>query len=370
MAHFARRILLLSLSALVLAACSSVPLPKQAEAPQRVFYPEAPELPRVQLLATFTGERDFAPQRSGFATFVAGEAKTQEMQQVYGVALADGKLYAVDTKGASIAIFDLAQQQFSVFTGSGAGRLKNPINITVDSDGTKYITDTSRDQVLLYDRDNKYLGAYGETGQFRPVDVAVAGERLYVVDILHHQVQVLNKRSGALLFKFGKAGSEPGQLYHPTNIAFGPNGDVFITDTSNFRVQRYTAEGKYLRAYGQVGDRPGSFARPKGVAVDREGRVYVSDAAFQNVQVFEDNGRLLMAFGQPKQGEGMSLPAGVAIDYDHVPLFARYADPNFKVDYLIIVASQIAPNKVDVFGFGKMVGVDYNAPAAGAAKNR
>ena len=130
-----------------------------------------------------------------------------------------------------------------------------------------------------------------------------------------------------------------------------------------------SAIGKGKGETGQGRSSP-SFGRPKGVAVDREGRVYVSDAAFQNVQVFEDNGRLLMAFGQPKQGEGMSLPAGVAIDYDHVPLFARYADPNFKVDYLIIVASQIAPNKVDVFGFGKMVGVDYNAPAAGAAKNR
>lgn len=369
MALLTRRSLALLFCVAALAACSSTPLPKEPEAPRRVFYPEAPEPPRIQLLTTFTGERDFAAQRSGFATFVAGEAKTQEMQQVYGVALADGKLYAVDTKGASIAIFDLVQRQFSVFTGSGAGRLKNPINITVDTDGTKYVTDTSRDQILLYDRDNKFLAAYGEAGQFRPVDTAIAGDRLYVVDILHHQVQVLNKRTGALLFKFGKSGSEPGQLFHPTNIAFGPNGDVFITDTSNYRVQRFTAEGKHLRVYGQVGDRPGSFARPKGVAVDREGRVYVSDAAFQNVQVFEENGRLLMAFGQPKQGEGMSLPAGVSIDYDHVPLFARYADPNFKIDYLVVVASQIAPNKVDVFGFGRMAGADYNAPA-GAAKGR
>lgn len=364
MALIARRTLALLLFAAALSACTSTPPPKEPEAPRRVFYPEAPELPRIQLLTTFTGERDFAAQRSGFATFVAGDAKTQEMQQVYGVALADGKLYAVDTKGASIAIFDLVQRQFSLFTGAGVGRLKNPINITVDTDGTKYVTDTSRDQVLLYDRDNKYLGAYGETGQFRPVDVAIAGERLYVVDILHHQVQVLNKRTGALLFKFGKAGSEPGQFYHPTNIAFGPNGDVYITDTSNFRVQRFTAEGKHLRVYGQVGDRPGSFARPKGVAVDREGRVYVSDAAFQNVQVFEENGRLLMAFGQPKQGDGMSLPAGVSIDYEHVPLFARYADPNFKIEYLVLVASQIAPNKVDVFGYGRMAGADYSAPAS------
>ena len=53
-------------------------------------------------------------------------------------------------------------------------------------------------------------------------------------------------------------------------------------------------------------------------------------------------------------------PAGVAIDYDHVALFKSYADPKFDIEYLIVVASQIAPNKVDVFGYGRMSGVDYS----------
>ena len=348
-----------------LVGCAVAPSEKKPAPAATTFYPLAPEPPRIQHLATFTGERDFDANRSDFAKFVAGEAAGQQMQQVYGVALAGGRLYAVDTKGAGVAIFDLVEQKFSVFTGSGGGRMKSPINLTIDADGTKYVTDTGREQVLVYDRDNRYVGAFGEPHQFRPVDTAVVGERLYVVDIQHHEVQVLDKRSGRLLFKFGQPGSKQGDLFHPTNIAVGPNGDIFVTETSNFRVQRFTAEGKSLRVYGQVGDRPGSFARPKGLAIDRVGRIYVGDAAFQNVQVFENDGRLLMAFGQPKEGEGLSLPAGVAIDYDHVALFKRFADPKFDIEYLILVASQIAPNKVDVFGFGRMSGVDYDrAPPA------
>jgi hypothetical protein len=59
------------------------------------------------------------------------------------------------------------------------------------------------------------------------------------------------------------------------------------------------------------------------------------------------------------------LPAAVKIDYDNVALFKRFAAPNFNVEYLILVTSQVAPNKIDVFGFGQMAGTSKsqeNAP--------
>lgn len=366
--HFARQFcasLLLVVASIAAAVAAPQPADKPTAPSGPVFYPRAPDLPRIQHLTTFTGERDFATKRSGFAQFIAGEEKRQELVQIYGVALFQGKLYAVDSKLAGIAIFDLEKRQFTLFTGTGGGKLKLPINVTIDGDGTKYVTDTGRNQVLIYDRDNRYLGAYGEQGQFKPVDTAIVGERLYVVDILHHQVQVLNKRTGKPMFKFGQAGSKEGDLFHPTNIAIAPNGDVLVAETNNFRVQRFTADGKSLRVYGEAGDTPGKFARPKGLAIDRAGRIYVGDAAFQNVQVFDGDGRLYMAFGQPEKGEGLSLPAGVKIDYDNLALFKRYADPKFNIEYLIIVASQVAPNKIDVFGFGSMSGVDYPEGKAG-----
>lgn len=350
-----------------LTACVSVPTnPQQTATPsEAVFYPPLPASPRIQLLTTFTGEKDFAGKRSDFAQFVAGDEISRTLVTIYGVGLFEGKIFAVDSKAAAIATFDLNKQQYSVFNGTGGGKMKLPINITVDSDGTKYVTDTGRNQVLLYDRDNRYIGAYGSAEQFRPVDTAIVGDKLYVVDILHHEVQVLNKRSGNLLFKFGKSGGKEGELLHPTNIAVGPNGDIFVVETSNFRVQRFTPEGQSVRVYGEVGDTSGKFARPKGIAIDRQGRMHVADAAFQNVQTFDTNdGKLLMAYGQPEKGEGLSLPAAVKIDYDNVALFKHYADPRFSVEYLILVTSQVAPNKVDVFGFGHMAGASNSTETA------
>lgn len=351
-----------------LAACGSAPKSSEQakDASEVVFYPPSPGEPRIQLLATFTGEKDFAGKRSDFAQFVSGEETSRTLVTIYGVGLFEGKIFAVDSKAAAIATFDLNKQQYSIFNGTGGGKMKLPINITIDTDGTKYVTDTGRNQVLLYDRDNRFLAAYGSAEQFRPVDTAIVGDKLYVVDILHHEVQVLNKRSGNLLFKFGKNGGNLGEMLHPTNIAVGPNGDIFVVETSNFRVQRFTPDGVPVRLYGEVGDTSGKFARPKGIAIDKQGRMHVADAAFQNVQTFDTNdGKLLMAYGQPEKGEGLSLPAAVKIDYDNVALFKRYAAPNFNVEYLVLVTSQVAPNKIDVFGFGQMAAAgksQENAP--------
>ena len=346
----------------MLAACAGAPK-QESQVQGPAFYPALPNPPYIQHLKTFIGERDLGPPLTGLAQFVVGEDRGGQMlKQPYGVGMYEGKLYVVDSRAPGIAVFDLAKQRFSLMTGAPNGRMKRPINITIDSDGTKYVTDTGRDQVLVFDKNDRFVDAYGTEGQFRPVDTGIAGERLYVVDIQHHQVQVLEKRTGKLLFKFGTAGSNLGELFHPTNIAIGANGDVYVVETSNFRVQRFTAEGKPVRAYGEIGAERGNFSRPKGIALDRNGRLYVGDSAFQNVQIFDNDGRLLLCFGQPGgDAEGLNLPAGVRIDYDNVQYFRAYADPRFKIEYLIFVVSQFGPNKVDVFGYGRMNGMDYTA---------
>ncbi len=359
-----------ALAAVLLAACATVPV-AELQAQGTAFYPPAPSLPRIQHLKTLTGERDLGASASSFAKFVLGdETRAQQLMQPYGVGIYGGKLYVVDSRVPGLAVFDLVQQRFELMTGAPNGRMKRPINITIDSDGTKYVTDTGCDQVLVYDRSDRFVEAFGSEGQFKPVHTAILGDRLYVTDIAHHQVHVLNKRTGKDLFKFGSAGSKPGELFHPTNIAIGPDGDVYVVETSNFRVQRFTAEGKSVRMYGDIGSERGSFSRPKGIALDRNGRIYVGDSAFENVQIFDGEGRLLLFFGQPGGGvEGLNLPAGISVDYDNLSYFQAYAEPGFQIEYLIFVVSQFGPNKVDVFGYGKMRGADYASDEAAAARS-
>ena len=345
---------------LILGACATAPLPKEARGP--IFYPPAPAPPRVQYLASFSSAADLAGPQSGFAAFLLGKDPKEEyaVQKPYGVGIWDGKIYVVDAGGPGYAVFDLKSAQLKGVSGSGGGKLRKPINITIDGDGTKYVTDTGLNQVLVFDRDDNFLRAYGAQEQFRPGGVAVWGDRIYVSDIKNHEIQVLDKGSGKLLFKFGKAGSKEEELFFPTNIVIGPDQHLYVSNTGNFRIQKFTVDGKFVRSFGEIGKSPGQFARPKGVAIDREGRIYVVDAAFENIQVFDKEGRLLLFFGGPGGNrEDINLPTAMVIDYENVPLFQRFADPKFKVEYLILVASQFGASKVNVYGFGAMEGADY-----------
>jgi DNA-binding beta-propeller fold protein YncE len=172
---------------------------------------------------------------------------------------------------------------------------------------------------------------------------------------MHHQVHVLDKHSGEDLFTFGEAGTELGMLVHPTNLAMGSDNTVYVTDTTNFRLQQFSLEGEFVREVGSIGSNYGQFARPKGVAVDRNDIIYVVDAAFQNVQILGQDGSPLMAFGGTGgQPWNMSLPTVVKIDYDNVSYFEQYMAPDFDIEYLVIVANQFGLNSVVVFGFGEL----------------
>jgi DNA-binding beta-propeller fold protein YncE len=261
----------------------------------------------------------------------------------------------VDARGGGYGIFDLKKGRSRMVRPSGAGRLTKPINITIDEDGTRYVTDTDREQVLVFNAEDRFIRAIGESGQFKPVDVAIGGDRLYVTDIKHHQVHALDKESAEVLFSFGEAGSDPGQLFHPTNLSVASDGTIYVTDTTNFRVQQFDAEGEFIRVIGAQGMSYGTFARPKGIALDRDDNIYVVDAAFQNVQILAPDAAPLLSFGRSgNERWNINLPTVVKIDYDNVEYFQQYAAPNFEIEYLVLVASQYGLNKVVVFGFGEL----------------
>jgi len=342
-----------------LAGCATTAEKPKTDQSTFAFYPELPAPPRVQHLATFSAAKDVA-SRAGFADFVAGKEGADEgLKRPYGAALHRNRLYVADSRAAGVAVFDFAARKYYIIEGTGAGRLQRPINVTIDADGTKYVTDLGRNEIMVFDANERFVRALGDKGQFKPVDVLIAGDRLYVSDLQNNEVQVLDKRSGKLLSRFGSK-----ELHQPTNLAASPEGDIYVVETGDFRVSRFTADGKLVSRFGEVGQTPGTFARPKGIATDRAGRVYVGDSAFQNVQIFDPQARPLMAFG----GDKLNVPAGISIDYDNVDVFRSYAAPGFDMEYVIVVVSQFDPDKVDVFGFGRMRGVTYPVDDAPAPK--
>ncbi|HVM46550.1 MAG TPA: 6-bladed beta-propeller [Candidatus Acidoferrum sp.] len=347
--------LLNGLCAATLAALAAGCASAHKEPAHYTFFPPAPDEPRVQYLTAFSSDLELGRSQS-FADYITGRPSgASPLIKPYGLGLYGGKLYVCDTMSSRIQVFDLVKRRSRDFAPRGEGRLQTPINITIDADGTRYVTDTGRDQVLIFGKDDNYVGAIGTSGEMKPTDVAVTPERLYVTDVKGHGVRVYSKADRKLLFKIPRE-AKPGQggLYSPTNLAVDRQGHLLVSDLGGFSVQVFDLDGKYLRTIGQQGVAPGLFARPKGIAVDREGHIYVVDAATQVVQVFDADGHLLMYFGaagSSTEGE-LYLPAAVKVDYDDVGLFQKKAAPGFKIQYLILVTSQFGAHKVTVYGFG------------------
>jgi DNA-binding beta-propeller fold protein YncE len=358
--RFIPTLLLIVLALALFTGCATGP--KVAE--DAIFYPPLPNPPHIQYLHTFSNEYDLS-EGGALGKFVLGEDENKSpIMKPYGVAIRNGKIFVVDARGKGYAIFDLAMKEFRVVMGSGGGALEKPINIIIDEAENRYITDTDRKQVLVFDAQDNFIRAYGMENQFKPTDVALSGNNLYVCDIEHHTIHVLDKQTGETIRTISAEGDAEDKIFKPTNIEiYGDN--LLISDTFNGRVQVFTLDGEHLYSIGQLGTGLGQFARPKGVAVDREGRIYVVDAAFQNVQIFDSDQKLLLFFGAPGAGrDSMNLPATVVIDYDNIEYFRQYADPNFDIEYIILVVSQYGKNKVNAYAFGKMKGMDYTAVSA------
>src|SRR6185503_15171834 len=79
-------------------------------------------------------------------------------------------------------------------------------------------------------------------------------------------------------------------------IAIARDGRVYLVDTGNHRVRRFSADGNEETNWGGAGTDEGQFKEPVGIAVDGEGRVYVCDTGNARVQIFDRDGKFESAF--------------------------------------------------------------------------
>ncbi len=228
--------------------------------------------------------------------------------------------------------------------------LPNPGGIAVDKDGNLYVShyptsrpskETTPDRVTVYSPAGKLLRQWGKSGdgdgEFSwPGGVAVSKEgRVYVADQTNRRVQAFDPE-GKFLFKWGSYGTEAGQfggnaarssrVGGPQFVAVDGAGNVYTTEASVGRVQKFTPEGKFLLSWGDNEQQPGSFGGtfegfqsklqgPVGVCVDKQDRVWLSSAGGR-VQQFTSEGKYLRGFGDgqgSKPGQFLA-PHGVALD--------------------------------------------------------
>jgi hypothetical protein len=120
--------------------------------------------------------------------------------------------------------------------------------------------------------------------------------------------------SVAFANKWGTEGTGGGQFYNPQDVALAPNGSVYVADTDNHRIQKFTSEGVFVSLWGTEGTSDGQFNGPWGIAVAPDGSVYVTDNNNHRIQKFTSGGRFVSKWGEFGTGDGrFNYPIGIAV---------------------------------------------------------
>jgi DNA-binding beta-propeller fold protein YncE len=316
-----------------------------------VIYPPPPDTTRIQFLTKISNSIDITGSRKAFSKFIFGDYPEITIGKPYGIHVSKNKIYICDTYIHGLVIIDMIRNTFEQFIPGGKGELKTPLNCYVDKKGNLYIADSERKQIVIFDDKFNFLGSFGDAENFKPVDVFVNDNKIWVSNLAKNEIKVYSIEAPfKFLYSVSKSEKENGYLYSPINI-YVTDEKLYVSDFGDFKIKIFDHQGNFLDTIGSYGKMAGQFARPKGIAVDKEANLYVVDAGFENVQIFDKDKKLLLYFGGPYKGPGdMWLPAKVTIDYEHLGYFQQYVDPSFKLKYLIFVTNQYGPDKITIYG--------------------
>lgn len=140
-----------------------------------------------------------------------------------------------------------------------------------------------------------------------------AAGNVWVTDVGLQQVMKFT-HDGKLLMRIGEArvpGNDSTHFDRPTDVAVAPDGSFYVSDGyRNSRVVKFTAAGRFLFSWGKKGNKPGEFDLPHGITLDDEGNVYVADRENSRIQVFDGFGKFI------KEWKDESFGKMYAIRYD------------------------------------------------------
>lgn len=299
----------------------------------KLVWPSPPDIARIKWVAQVRSQDDLTPppppekkkKKRSWMDRLAGisipdekPVRATSLLKPFGVAAdSKGRIYAADSGHGAVFVFDLEKKTTELVPS----KFTLPMAVAVDDADRLFVVDSRQRLVSAFSPSWELEASFGQDKLERPVGLAIDNENrfLYVVDAQAHRLAVFDADTFAFLRFLGSPSdpltAEPGTLSYPLSAAVDEDGNVFVTDTMNDRVQMFDADGEFVQMFGKQGVTPGTFMRAKGIAIDRDGHVYVTDAEFNNVQVFDKDGRPLAVFGTRGTEPGQfSLVTGICID--------------------------------------------------------
>jgi DNA-binding beta-propeller fold protein YncE len=274
------------------------------------------------LIQTFTSAGTYLSQ---FGSLGSGNG---QFDNPVGIAIdATGNIYVADTSNHRIQKFTSTGTYLSQFGsyGQGNGQFYNPQGIAIDAIGNICVADTYNNRIQTFTSAGTYITQVG--GMTRTNGIAISATGNIIVSDYNNVVRFIGSppaiaRAGimptsnalTMMSTFGSAGFSNGLFIYPAGVATDAAGNIYVTDQSINRVQKFTSTGTYLSQFGSSGTGNGQFNQPGGIAIDAVGNICVVDTGNNRIQTFTSAGTYVSQFGSYGTGSGQfRTPYALAI---------------------------------------------------------
>lgn len=337
--------------------------------PTKLVWPAPPNVGRIHWLDYFAGAKiDYTPaanskpKASWMDRLAGGQSQTEKFNPKtfpfqligpYGIAIdSKGLVYVADQRVGAIFIFNTQTHDTQLIRNGFEAHFGWINGLAIDDDDRLFVSDGKMHRVMIFNAKHEVENQITE-GLQDPVGLALdtTNRFLYVVDTQQDQVIVYDADTLKLLRRIGTGGKShflttPGDFGAPQGVALDNDGNVYVTDTLNNRVEIFDADGSFITLFGKHGDGPGYLSRPKGIAVDGDGHIWVADEMQDRLQVFNREGQLLTYIGTGHgelPGQFKSL-VGVAIDKQN-RVFTAEQEPGRMQMFQYVTDAEAAAEK-------------------------
>ena len=180
--------------------------------------------------------------------------------------------------------------------GINPDQFKYPRGVAIDSSGDIFVVDSENPCIRVWSSEGVFKHAFGNIGTAKnefgsPWGISIYQSRVYVTDIEKHSIFVY-KTNGKFISSFGKEGSSLNCLREPRGIFASEDGDIYVADSENNRVQVFSESLKHKCFIGEE-----QLVKPRDVFVDEKGSVHVLDWGHTCIHIFSSQGGLVREFG-------------------------------------------------------------------------
>jgi len=213
----------------------------------------------------------------------------------------------------------------TVTNSSGSGTLTRPGYVSVSFEGA---AETYR---FVRSFGHEGSGSTGEAEFSWPEGIAIhPSGNLYITDSSNYRILVVTPE-GVFVDEFGSEGTGSGQFQYPRGIAADYSGNVYVADVWNHDIQKFAADGTFITRWGGIGSAAGQLRNPSRIAFDTDGNLYVTELGNNRVQKFSPSGTSLGMWGTTGSGDGQfTYPGGIAIDSSGF-IYTAEGSPNHRV---------------------------------------